>query len=123
MKFADLMQSVEESTPNLEFEIERKTKNAKPIKAVFRNILRLSAERRERIIGLKQEAAKGDNLTKQAEAEKAALTLMVEDEKHIEEMEKLFSQAPDERDMLWVHLAIAYDKATQPGEANSSQTR
>lgn len=120
MKLADLMAAADQSFPNFEFEIERKG-NAKPIKAVFRNALRLSAERRAEVMQDKAEAAEGDTLTKQAEAEKAALLKLAEDEAHVEKIEALFAQTPNDRDILWIQLGRTYAEATQMGEASPSR--
>lgn len=122
MKLADLNASVDEATPNFEIEIERKTKGSKPVVAVFRNILRLTEEKRAKLIDLKTQDFNGaDALSARAEAEKAALTLLVENVDHIEEIEKMFSQTPDDRDILWIQLSRAYDEGTQSGEASPSQ--
>lgn len=119
MKLADLMAAADQSFPNLEFEIEREGQD--PIYVVFRNVLRLSEERRTKLADLKAEAARGDNLTMQAEAEKQGLAQVIEDPEGIEHIEALFSQSPDDRDVLWLELSKAYAEATNMGEAEPSQ--
>lgn len=120
MKLADIMAAADQAFPNFEFEIERKG-GAKPVTVLFRSTLRLSPERRAEVMEHKAEAAEGDTLTKQAESEKAALSKLVEDEAHIEEIEEIFSQSPDDRDILWIQLGRTYAEATQVGEAKPSQ--
>lgn len=119
MKLADLMAAADQSFPNLEFEIERE--GQEPVTVVFRNVLRLSKERREKLMEFRAEAANGDSLTQQAEAEKAGLSLVVENESDIELVEDLFAQTPDDRDALWVELSRVYGEETEMGEAEPSQ--
>ena len=121
MKLADLMAAADQSFPNLEFEVERE--GQEPIYVVFRNVLRLSGERRKKLMEFKAEAAEGDNLTQQAEAEKSGLLQVVEDADGIDQIEELFSQTPDDRDTLWIELSKAYAQTTELGEAEPSQGR
>lgn len=119
MKLADLMNAVDQSFPNYEFEIEREGEAS--VTLVFRNILRLDADRRAEVMEFKAEAAEGDSLRKQAEAEKAGLTLLLDEPERIEEIEEVFQAVPNDRDALWIELGRLYSEETQLGEAQPSQ--